>query len=100
MDPCQRSSKGSSAPSTRASSGSITGIPSRTAYASRSGRHTSSCALPAPEPCNGPLQIGQTNKSSNRLSTTPPRLDQTPSHPRNALLNGLSHDFQQDIGFG
>src|ERR1700679_202154 len=95
----------------------MTGIPSRTAYASRSGRHTNSCALPAPELRKGPLQMGQTSKSSKRLSINPPipanlltpeptnsrassnTRAQTVSRPRNARLNGLGHDLEQRIGF-
>src|SRR5271156_2798094 len=74
----------------RASSGSISGIPSRTAYASLSARQISSSELPEPELRNGPLQIGHTNKSSSRLSITP-------SCARRALGDSPNHDVEQQV---
>src|SRR5882757_1744999 len=88
----QRPSNGSSAPSTRASSGSITGIPSRTTYASRSGRHISSIALPLPETRSGPLQIGQTSNSRSRLS-----IRRSLRHGV-AFFNSADDDVQQAFG--
>src|ERR1700683_1143200 len=62
----QRSSRGSSAASWRASSSSITGTASRMGEASRSMRHTSTCASRLNN--SVPLQTGQARISSSRAS--------------------------------